>query len=166
MTAEVASPAAVLWPGGEAAETYAVLDGARDRRIEGLLMVWGLEQECLYGSGIEPDLRNAAPWLVRLDPAAETSAVLLRAAWGQAWGIFAVAPPGTGMGRAARHFRRLTRVLDAAGQVMLFRFHDPRVLRAFIPICDAAQRAELFGPVARYVVEGPDGAPLVFRAEA
>jgi hypothetical protein len=65
----------------------------------------------------------------------------------------------------ARHFRRLVRVVDEAGTVMLFRFYDPRVLRAFIPTCTAEQRAELFGPARRLVMEGPDGAALVFATE-
>jgi hypothetical protein len=51
-----------------------------------------------------------------------------------------------------------------AGQRLLFRFYDPRVLGPFLPTCDAAQLREMFGPVTAYMTESPDGnAVLSFR---
>ena len=49
---------------------------------------------------------------------------------------------------------------------MYFRFYDPRVLRIFLPTCDAAQLKEFFGPVAHFICEDEDPAfGLVFSLE-
>lgn len=157
--------AQVLWPPGSGAEVYAVLDAARDSRFGMVVGLWGFEHACLYGEAVGPELRSVAPFLVRLEHDRRTTRELLEMVWGTAGAIFAVVPVGTGLRRMSGHFRRLLRVLDEAGNVLLFRYYDPRVLRAFIPTCDAAQRAELFGPVLRYVVEGPDGEAEAFAAE-
>jgi hypothetical protein len=37
---------------------------------------------------------------------------------------------------------------------MLFRYYDPRVMRMFLPVCARDEMQEMFGPVARYVIEG------------
>ena len=153
---------AALWPPGQRGgeDVYAVLDGARDPRIEMLAGLLGLDHACLYADPVGPQLRSVAPFLVRLEPGRKSVDDLLDLAWGNAWGIFAIVPPGTDMRRLTLHFRRLLRVLDEAGNVLMFRFYDPRVLRAFIPTCTADQATELFGPVRRYVMEGPDDEAL------
>ncbi|HEY2399507.1 MAG TPA: S1 RNA-binding domain-containing protein, partial [Steroidobacteraceae bacterium] len=45
------------------------------------------------------------------------------------------------------------------GKRLLFRFYDPRVLRPFLPSCEAGQMREMFGPVEHFAVEanGIDG---------
>jgi len=141
-----------LWPPGEAGKTevYAVLDGARDRRIEYLLLLWGLEHECLYGA-VGPELRNAAPFLVRLERDGAGTLELIRESAGKDWGVFAVAPAGTGMRVVGRHCRRMLRVLDEEGEIMLFRYYDPKVLATFWTTASAAQHAELLGQLSRWL---------------
>jgi hypothetical protein len=39
------------------------------------------------------------------------------------------------------------------GKRVLFRFYDPRVMRVFIPTCDAEQRKEFFGKIESIYVE-------------
>lgn len=157
---EIAPVLEALWPrGGERNEAYAVLDGARDRRIEGLLRIWGLEHACLYGEAIGPELRNAAPFLVRLERGGEATEQLIERAWGNAWGVFAVAPPGTGMRAVTRHCKRLLRVLDERGEVMLFRYYDPRVMPIVLSLRSAEQEQDLFGPLSAWCC-GRDEGPM------
>jgi hypothetical protein len=47
-------------------------------------------------------------------------------------------------------------VSDVYGETVLFRFYDPRVLRALLPTCTSDQLVELFGPVQKYIVEDED----------
>lgn len=155
--ADIAPVLAALWPaGGERNEAYAVLDGARDRRIEALLRIWGLEHVCLYGEAIGPELRNAAPFLVRLERGGETTEQLIERAWGNAWGVFAVAPAGTGMRAVTRHCRRLLRVLDERGEVMLFRYYDPRVMRMFGSLSTPEQLATFLRNTPAWIFEASD----------
>ena len=153
-TVDIAPMLEALWPPGEAGKTevYAVMDGARDRRIEYLLLLWGLEHECLYGA-VGPELRNAAPFLVRLERDGAGTVELLRESTGQDWGVFAVAPARTGMRAMTRHCRRLLRVLDEAGELMLFRYYDPRALLGVWQTCSTGQREEILGPVLSLVLE-------------
>ena len=82
--------------------------------------------------------------------------------WGENWGVFLWSLVAVDALRS--HFRRLTMVQGPHGGRMLFRFYDPRVLREFLPMCDAAQLREMFGPVAAYMVEAPQGdAIITFR---
>jgi hypothetical protein len=153
---------ALLWPPGGTQEVYAVLDGARDRIIEPLVQFSLLEHDCLTSEPLDDDLRNASAFVVRLEPGPAATQLMERG-WGKAWGIHALAPAETGLARVARHLKRLTKVLDPSGQVMTFRFYDPRVLRVFLPTVDAAQRAEMFGPLSAFVAEDLQGRPAVFR---
>ena len=127
-----------------------MLDGARDRRIEYLVLLWGLEHECLLGA-VGPDLRNAAPFLVRLERDALCTLELLRESEAKDWGIFAAAPAGTGIRIVTRHCRRMLRVLDEAGGVMFFRYYDPKVMSMFWPTASIAQQEELLGPLSSWL---------------
>lgn len=161
----IAPVLAALWPpGAERNEAYAVLDGARDRRIEALLQIWGLEHVCLYGEAIGLKLRNAAPFLVRLERGGETTEQLIERAWGNAWGVFAVAPAGTGMRAVTRHCKRLLRVLDERGRMMLFRYYDPRVLSIVMDARAPDQTRDLFGALSGWILESAGAAPTRYDA--
>jgi hypothetical protein len=41
-----------------------------------------------------------------------------------------------------------------------FRFYDPRVLRAVLPLCSARQAVEMFGDVRCFLMEGVGGEVL------
>ena len=57
--------------------------------------------------------------------------------------------------RALRdHFREFHTVELPDQRTVLFRYYDPRVLRSFLPACNAAELASFFGPVQSFIVEG------------
>lgn len=145
---------AVLGVAGIAA--YAVIDGARDARIEKLLGLWGLEHACLEQDA-GPQLRNASAFLVRLDARRDETDLLLERAWGRAWGIFALAPAALATGEVLAHVRRLGRTLLPDGRMVLFRWFDPRVLHAMLPACTDAEIARLLGPLRALLLETPEG---------
>jgi len=39
---------------------------------------------------------------------------------------------------------------------MLFRYYDPRVLRIYLPTCNAGELSTIFGPITGYIVEDAD----------
>lgn len=145
---------------------FAVLDGAS---VPGLLdKLYGTvrpEFECLYRGEITPDIAEVAPYVVRLEEASEFTAWVLSEGWGKHWGVFAVAQADLRAMR--RHLRRFLMVHDPDGKPLYFRYYDPRVLRTYLPTCNAGELAEFFGPVARYVAEDEQPGRLVqFRSEA
>jgi len=137
---------------GEAeASVYAVLDGAS---IEGLLPALredGPEHCCLYSGELEPDVEEAAPYLVRLDRGSPFTHWLIAEGWGKHWGIFALAKADL---RAMRkHFRTFLMVRSPEGQPLYFRYYDPRVLRVYLPTCNAMELEAVFGLVLAYLAE-------------
>jgi uncharacterized protein DUF4123 len=150
----------------DAQQPYAVLDGAS---IPDLLdHLYGDERPefaCLYPGEVTPDLAEVAPYLVRLEPDADFTAWVLEEGWGHHWGIFAVA---RGTTRTVRqHLRRFLIVHDSTGKPLYFRYYDPRVLRVYLPTCNAEELKDFFGPVSTFVLEDEDLAAMTsVRTEA
>lgn len=135
-----------------ASKIYAVLDGARDRRIYGALIGSAQEQCCLYRGDLPWQLALAAPYLVELDSDDKLTNQIIDQGWGNAWGIFLNTT--VSMERLRKHLRKFLRVADEHGKPMLFRYYDPRVLRVYLPTCWPEELRTFFGPIDRFVLEG------------
>lgn len=150
-----------LWPdrgGAHPRSVWALLDGARDPAVYGLLLESRLEFLSLYSGRLHPDLERVSPHIVELLPGHRLVDRLLDLAWGRSWGIFATIDDATNL---RHHLRKLLKVRDPQGRTLLFRFYDPRVLRAYLPTCRGDELAQVFGPVASYVVEGEGGTTAI-----
>jgi hypothetical protein len=157
----LAASARDLLFGGEA-NLFALLDGASAPELRRKLWEEEPECECLYRGDLEPDIAEVAPYLVRLERNSQFGEWVLEQGWGNHWGVFAWSASDLAVLR--RHFRRFLIVHDPDGKPLYFRFYDPRVLRNYLPLCDAAELAELFGPVTAYLMEGQTpGALLRFE---
>jgi hypothetical protein len=142
-----------------ATRLYAVLDGARDPSIHRWALKGLLEHCCLYAGRLSPELAEVAPYLVSLLPEAPSTQSLLEAAWGQSWGIFLrTAVP---MEALRNHLRKFLRVRDSRGRVLVFRYYDPRVLRVYLPTCDARELEAVFGPIRHFYAEAEGGGTLL-----
>lgn len=146
---------ALLWPPGEKPlSVWAVLDGARDPAIYAALLESRLEFRCLYSGRIPRELERVAPQLVELMPGHRLTQRLLGSAWGCNWGVLLT----TEEPEALRpHLRRWLKVQTEDGRRLLFRFYDPRVLRAWLPSCLPDELDRFFGPIERFICEGGGG---------
>jgi len=138
----------------EAANVYAVLDGAS---VPGLLeQLYELEpeHECLYRGELQPDVAEVAPYLVCLEPDSEFTRWLVAEGWGQHWGVFVSSDADMRVLR--RHFRTFLVVYDPEGKPLYFRYYDPRVLRLYMPTCNEQELQIVFGPVVSYLLEDED----------
>lgn len=143
----------------EAANVYAVLDGASVEGLVPRLYDARPEFECLYRGELEPDMAEVAPYLVRLDPEAEFAEWVVREGWGRHWGVFAAADAD--LRDVRRHLRTLLTVYDPAGRPLLFRYYDPRVLRLYLPTCTAEELRTVFGPLSCFLAEDGDPGTLL-----
>ncbi len=152
-----------LWPQGAASgqEVFAVLDGARSRRIAPWIRLRTLEYECLFRGDLSPRLSDAAPYVVHLKRDDGFTSELLERAWSRAWGIFTRVPDGVSLERHRRHLRTLLRVKDESGRKLVFRFYDPRVLRVYLPTCTGDEAQTFFGPLPEILAESEDGGSLL-----
>jgi len=136
------------------AALFAVLDAARHERIHRALRRSTAEYDCLFSGHLEPALKAAAPYVVRLSPEGTLTDYFIEEGWGRSWGIF-MAIQG-GITTARRHLRTLLRVRTDTGKKLFFRYYDPRVLRIFLPTCDTDQLRQMFGPAYRFDMEADD----------
>lgn len=136
----------------EGLSTYAVLDGASIHGLRKILHEFKPKQECLYLGALSDDMADAAPYLVQLEPESAFTRMVLEQGWGKHWGIFVLSEAG--IRDLRQHLRRFLTVYDPNGKALLFRYYDPRVLRAYLPTCNAEEIGKLFGPVKTFFAEG------------
>lgn len=123
--------------------TWAVIDGAGCTELLDRLDDWQPEHICLYRGNLEPEVAQTAPHMARLRRDDPFTDWLLGEGWGKAW--FVLVQSGEEPHALRSHFRRLLMVRLPDGQIVYFRFYDPRVLRLFLPTCDARQVASIVG---------------------
>jgi len=153
-----------FWPGEPRTDIYAIVDGARDRRIFSNLVNSYANSVCLYRGSLHPELEFAAPYLVQADFDDRFTQSLIRDGWGHSWCVFLKFPGG--IERLRKHLRSLLRVEDESGRKLVFRYYDPRVLRAYLPSCFAGELKTVYGGIESFYTEGerPDEL-LEFRLE-
>jgi pSer/pThr/pTyr-binding forkhead associated (FHA) protein len=143
---------------------YAVLDAARTDRILVLLKESVETCRSLYEGLQGESLAHVAPYLVELPQGSGLLRRLVNEGWKQRWGIYIDYPHS--FKELRRHLRRLLMVSDPdTRKSFYFRFYDPVVLDTFIPTCTVRQRAELFGEIKAFLVEGRAGEIIRHPAE-
>lgn len=150
-----------LWPEGEKSRlsVWAILDCARDPKIYLALLESRLEFRCLYSGKLPRALEMVAPHLVELFPGHRLTQRLLDEGWGQAWGVFLKIEDPSNL---RHHLRKFLKVQDEDERQLVFRYYDPRVLRVYLPTCNADELAIVFGPVANWLTESEDGSLIEF----
>ncbi len=152
-----------LWPEGLPGYTkvFTIADGAQDKRLYGAVDASRQDRCCLYSvdrrwaaQDLHWQLLMTGPYLVELDPEEEFTRFLLSNGWDRHWGIFFRSD--TGLKNIRRHFRDLLVVRDERGKQLMFRYYDPRVLRAYLPTCLPNELSQVFGPVESYIVPGDE----------
>jgi hypothetical protein len=135
----------------ERINAYAIIDGAMSPDL--LDKLYGLrpEFECLLRGEMGADMAEVAPYLVRLDYQTEFARWVTEKGWGEHCCIFALSR--VNFREMRNHFRRLLVVYDTEGRPLHFRYYDPRVLRVYLPTCNAEELATFFGEVACFLLE-------------
>jgi len=136
---------------------YAVLDGASVPGLVGRLYADRPDYVCLFRGQLEPDMMEVAPYLVQLKHPSPFTDWVLGEGLGNHWGILVISPADIRQLRG--HFRSLVTVTTEDGRSLLFRFYDPRVLRTYLPTCNADEVEAVFGPADALLAE--DEAPDV-----
>lgn len=141
---------------------FCVLDGASVSKLPVQLHKMQAANVCLFKGDLAPDMLYVAPFVVHLPPDDKFTEWVLGEGFGKHWGIFFHSRRS--MQEMRRHFRSLVNVYDEEARSLIFRFYDPRVLKRFLPTCDADQLKTFFGDVDTFFAE--DGETLSsFRLE-
>ena len=138
---------------------YAILDAAAAPGLLDAMFEHQVEHACLYSSEPEPDIAEVAPYVARVGPQTPFVHWLIEQGWGQNWGVFAASEAD--LRAVRRHLRSLLIAYDPDGKPVYFRWYDPRVLRVYLPTCNAEETRLVFGPVRWFAVEGEGGTSMV-----
>ncbi|MDP0925656.1 DUF4123 domain-containing protein [Paracoccus onubensis] len=150
-------------------QTYAILDAAKVTNLPELLGASGLEHRCLFKGNAYDDLKDVAPWLVRLEEGNDFTRRLftgpdgINGLWDKEPGIY-VRSRGI-LDEIFRHFRKFTRLRDKKDQWRYFRFWDPEFFTiasmfAKAKRCDVSiimGRTITLSSVGNYVIDPAEG---------
>lgn len=132
---------------------YAVIDTAQQVPAIDRARMARRPNQTLYQGILGALAHRAAPHLVRLELEDDYTAWLLAHA-SQHWGI--LLQSSADLEAVRQHLRKFLVVADPQGGRQRFRFYDPRILRAFLPVCTGYEVAQFFGPVKRYYAVARD----------
>ena len=133
---------------------FVILDGTAAPELFSKIHSDAPEHVCLYRE-LPPEFdETTPPYLVRLEHGNRFTQWLLSQGWGKNWGIFARIRDEIDLKQVRKHFRSFLMVEYPDGKSEYFRYYDPRVMRDYLPTCDAAETSVIFGPVTAYFVEG------------
>jgi hypothetical protein len=136
-------------------ELYAVVDTARDKRIYELVH-HALFPMCLFRTDVVSPMGRNAPYLVPVEHADRLIESWRKVGRGESWGIFLRSSQE--QARVRQRLRTFNQAKLPDGQVVLFRWWDPRVFRVYLPTCDADDLKQWFASVEEYICETEDGA--------
>ncbi|MGL1935396.1 MAG: DUF4123 domain-containing protein [Fibrobacterales bacterium] len=149
--------ASLLWPRDTYSEdswVYAVLDGAHSPEILSHLGECFTRNDCLYEGVLTDDLKEVAPYLVRLRKEEPYTDWLLENMLSKNWGVFLKSDMP--FKELRKHLRRFLRVKSESNKTMLFRWYDPRVLRKYLPTCNEDELTTFFGSIHCFIVKGEE----------
>jgi len=131
--------------------TYAVLDAAQIVGLKEMLEASGLKHACLFQGKAAEEMRDVAPWLVRLSEENSFTRLLFTdgdATW-HMWGksAYILLRSSATLDEVRTHLRRFTKFEDTSGKWHYFRFYEPRVLHTYLEVASRSYSAGFFdGP--------------------
>jgi hypothetical protein len=137
---------------------YALLDAAREPGGPEQAEKSGVAFESLFAGQAGNDLAHVAPYVVEFRPRSSFGQWWF-GKWGGSAGV--LIETRASLAELRRHFRTLLIVRGEDGDKYYFRFYDPRVLRVFLPKCDADEARRFLGPISAIYCEGAEGKELL-----
>jgi hypothetical protein len=138
---------------------YGLLDAARDPAIAKLVKSSG-SHVCLFAGRITPELGAVAPYLVDLSTGTQLVEAWRTNGWANNWGI--LLRSAAGIEELRRSFRQFLLAKLPDGTSVMFRFYDPRILRVFLPTCNADELRLWFAAVEIFTMPGQDGGSVTY----
>ena len=129
---------------------YAVVDGAADARLYDIVAAES-EHACLYSGDYDEETCKALPWLVAIDDRSEIGKLWRAHESGRFWGI--LLRSALGLPELRRHLRHFTTARLPDGEIVLFRFWDPRVFDVFVQTETPDQIEAFFAPIELIVAD-------------
>ena len=129
---------------------YGIVDTAPDPRLYPLVIASPFHV-CLFAGKLEEHPERAAPYLVELTNHTPLKGIWRAQGWGKAWGI--LVRSNLELEELRRHLRKFLMAELPNGDMVFFRFYDPRVWRVYWPTCTEEAKAKWLEGVEQFVAE-------------
>jgi hypothetical protein len=146
---------------------FCIIDAAAEGTLYPLLKYSDWEYRCLYKKGVHykgnrmsDALAAAAPYLLVLDPDKIPVKHFVDRRLGKHQLILFQADGS--INDLKDHFSGLLKAMDEDGNVLNFRFYDPRILGAYLPTCTEEEKKYFFGPAQVFWTEDGKNGMLEF----
>ena len=137
------------------ADWFAIVDGAADPRLYPVIQS-SSQHTCLYEADYPEDTLAALPHLVRMIQGEQLPDLWRRHESGRFWGMACRSP--LGLKPLRRHLRKFTTARLPLGDVVLFRFWDPRVFATFAQSATPEEIGPFFTGIEAVIIDlGPEG---------
>lgn len=119
-------------------QTYALLDAAKITHLPEMLGASDLEHRCLFKGAAYEELKDVAPWLVRLEEGNDFTRNLFTAGsapwhlWEHEAGVYIRSRAS--LEELWKHFRKFTKVRDLDDKWFYFRFWEPETTSWYLTI--------------------------------
>lgn len=146
-------------------ERYVILDAARDYMRVGMARTVSPEFDCLFAGEKGERLDHVAPHLFACDPLGIIAHSALSGL--EPGDVGLLLESGVEFTLLRKHLRRFLFVLrERDRRRVYFRYYDPKVLRAFLPVCTPDELRRFFGPITAIHCQGEAAGEVVsFRLE-
>lgn len=151
---------------GEDEHLYIIIDGASVPNLLPKLDEYQPECYCLFAGELTPDMAEVAPYLVQLREDSPFTEWVLLEGWGKHWGVFTMSKSPAAALR--NHLRKLVRIRTEKGDLLYFRFYDPRVLGTYLRSCTNQELKLFFGEIDMFITETDNtkvASSFYFKAE-
>jgi hypothetical protein len=137
------------------ADWYLVVDGAADPRLYPVIRATR-QHACLYESDYPEKTLAALPHLVKLEPEEQLPELWRRHESGRFWGI--AVHSRLAFKPLRRHLRKFTTARLPYGDIVLFRYWDPRVFATFAANASPEEIGPFFDGLDTVIADlGPEG---------
>lgn len=133
---------------------YAIVDCARDARLYDLVSR-SEQRTCLYSGEYDDETRKALPHLVLLNKDEPLGEIWRQHESGRFWGL--LCNSNRSLAELRKHFRKFTAARLPDGQIVLFRFWDPRVFEPFAKAGSAEEVGPIFEGIESFVADPGKG---------
>lgn len=128
--------------------TYMILDAARVLGLAELLEASGLEHRCLFKGDAYDEMKDVAPWVVRLEPDNRFTRHLFTRSY-SSWHLWDSEPgiylrSDETLEEIWRHFRKFTKVQDDKGKWYYWRFWEGGFLLSTLNSGAPSERRKFF----------------------
>ena len=138
----------------EDSQLFAIVDSARNDEVFRYLVTGDVQYKSLFEDTMDIQSYGVSGFLVECKKESPLFRWMTTEAWGDNCCIFFTSKAS--FDDLFSHFQKFNRVYLEGDEVVLFRYYDPRVLRAYLPTCNQTEIDLFFGEVICFFAENRD----------